>query len=354
MGKDSKKTVICLLCKKKFRRITNTHLWKYHRIAMEEYKDRFPNADIDAPQIKLRKEDCGHTWSKEDKEAQSRHMTKTKAQYEADTYRKRALAHYGLECFSCGKTSKNPKDFVVHHKDFLNFAYEFGNHDLENLEVYCKSCHTKLHNALSRSKGMFRGLSSIEKGFHFILKGLRDEFGLDLMDENFEGTPKRIARAYYEIFEGVRDTKKRIESILDSKFPAGKYNQMIISSNIEVYSMCPHHFLPVVYHIDVGYIPASKGFVLGISKLSRLVEILARRPIIQEALTQEIGVYLNAVKPLGVMVIVRGEHYCMKMRGVKQSNATMVTSYVSGAFLKDQKVRDEFTMLSSKSRGQGG
>ncbi|MBA7538785.1 GTP cyclohydrolase 1 [subsurface metagenome] len=182
----------------------------------------------------------------------------------------------------------------------------------------------------------------IEKGVHYILLGLANDYGLDLTDVNFEGTPKRVARMYGEIFGGIKDTKQQIKNILDSSFPSTN-KEMIIAKNISVYSMCPHHFLPVSYSVDLGYIP--NGNVLGVSKLTRLVEILAKRPVLQETLTEEIANYLQKINTLGVMVIVKGQHYCMKMRGVKQQNSTIITSAVRGVFDEDIKTRNEFMEL---------
>lgn len=109
--------------------------------------------------------------------------------------------------------------------------------------------------------------------------------------------------------------------------------------------MCPHHLLPVEYNISVGYIPHGK--VLGISKLSRLVEVLAKRPVLQETLTHDIVDYLNmSLGVAGAICEVEGVHFCMKMRGVKQQNSKMITSAISGVFKdKNNGARAEFLQL---------
>jgi GTP cyclohydrolase IA len=183
------------------------------------------------------------------------------------------------------------------------------------------------------------GSEFIENGVVLILQGLKRSFGLNLDDVNLKDTPKRVARAYAEIFSGIKDTDSQVDEILDSKFPGEGYDEMVVCSGIKVYSMCPHHLLPVEYTVNLAYIP--KESVLGISKLSRLADILARRPVLQEILTRDIGKALERLGPLGVAVTVSGIHYCMKMRGIKKEGS-VITSYVFGAFREDQKTKEEF------------
>lgn len=224
---------------------------------------------------------------------------------------------------------------------------EFDPHALyaphfDSTMVLCAFCYEKLYDEILDVMGRFVGISSIEKGMRYILEGLQQAFGLDLQDENFRDTPQRVARAYYEIFEGIKDTKKQVKDILSSFF-VSKNDEMIICKNIKVYSMCPHHFLPVEYDISVAYIP--NGKVLGISKLCRLVELLAKRPVLQEKLTEEITDSLQSIDVKGSACKVEGIHFCMKMRGVKQQNSKMITSSLEGVFLDDADVRMEFMNL---------
>lgn len=172
-------------------------------------------------------------------------------------------------------------------------------------------------------------------GMKKIISGL----GLDLNDPDLKDTPKRVLRGYYEILEGLLDTDEKINKILSITFPS-KYEGMIVEGPIHCYSLCPHHFLPIVYDIFVGYIP--KGKSLGLSKLPRLIELLARRPIIQEDLTRDIAEKIEKIlKPQGVAVFVKGTHFCMSMRGVR-NNASTVTSEVTGVFRKNIGTRMEF------------
>lgn len=194
------------------------------------------------------------------------------------------------------------------------------------------------------------GFNEIKAGVEQIFIGLNRGLGLNLKDENFTDTPKRVAKAYFEIFGGVKDTDKQIEEILSSSFPSDGYDQMIVCSGIRAYSMCPHHLLPVEYDVNVGYIPAEDGSVLGVSKLARIVEVLAKQPILQETLTKQIGESLERVRPGGVMVTVSGTHYCMRMRGVKMQAGGITTSYNSGAFRDDAKTREEFLQIIAMGR----
>uniref|UniRef100_A0A6M3JSM8 GTP cyclohydrolase I n=1 Tax=viral metagenome TaxID=1070528 RepID=A0A6M3JSM8_9ZZZZ len=196
------------------------------------------------------------------------------------------------------------------------------------------------------------GTDNIEKGFTIILEGLHQEFGLDLTDENLKDTPKRIARAYEEIFGGIKDTDKKVQEILATAFPSKEYNSVIFCAGIKTFSMCPHHFLPVEYTTALGYIPSDDGYVLGASKLARIVELLSKRPVLQERLTKDITKALDTIQPKGSAVVVSGIHYCMRMRGVKQ-NSTFETSSMSGVFMTKPDTRKEFFDLLTLAKRKG-
>jgi len=291
----------------------------------------------DLKQIERRKETSSRPKTKE----HIKKMTDTKREKYSkpwNTYRRRALEHYEHLCERCGNEFPE-ESLVVHHRDLNNVASELGNHQISNLMVLCKSCHGKLHNEISKLSYGFVGLSKVEKGMNLMLQGLRDEYGLDLNSEHFKDTPKRVARAYAEIFEGVKNTKEKIDRILSTAFTSDT-NQMIVVSGINVFSMCPHHFLPVEYFVSVGYIP--NGKVLGISKLPRLVELLAKRPVIQEDITTEIAQALMSIGSLGAAVSIEGKHLCMGMRGVKRPESVAHTSSMMGSFMEEHSTRSEF------------
>lgn len=182
----------------------------------------------------------------------------------------------------------------------------------------------------------------IRDGVYLILRGI----GIDpSQDPNFRETPDRVAKAYEEIFSGLCDTKAQVDKILSTTFPSN-YSQIIVETKLLTYSMCPHHLLPVRYEVALAYLPSSDGQVLGLSKLSRLVGVLAHRPVLQEALTEDITANLMLLEGcLGAACVIKGEHYCMQMRGVRQAHAMATTSSVKGVFMTDQTVKEEFFRL---------
>lgn len=120
---------------------------------------------------------------------------------------------------------------------------------------------------------------------------------------------------------------------------------MVVAKDITCFSMCPHHLLPVEYHVCVGYIPNKSGNVLGISKLSRLVTLFAKRLALQEAFTQEIVDCLEDIGVYGAIALAEGQHTCMRMRGSKSLDSTITTTAVSGIFADDRSTKSEFFEL---------
>jgi len=188
-------------------------------------------------------------------------------------------------------------------------------------------------------------LESIEKGVELILTGIFEDISI-LSDENFRDTPKRVARAYQELCKGINNPP----NILSVSFPGKGYDSMIFSKDITVYSLCPHHLLPVKYNLAIGYIPSENGRVVGASKLTRVAENLAAAPILQEELTKRIADYFEQIEPKGIAVVVSGEHDCMRIRGVKQQNATFETSEMRGLFRESLSVKTEFFELMKLSK----
>lgn len=154
----------------------------------------------------------------------------------------------------------------------------------------------------------------------------------------FKGTPERLVRMYKDFCW----SQKRIGEELDKQFKVFEdgYGSMLVVKDIDVWALCPHHFLPCQFRVFIGYIPSGK--VLGLSKFARIAETLARRPVIQEQYSTEVAdVIEGRLKPKGVAVYVVGRHGCMTSRGVKQ-HSDVVTSVVRGDFLKEAATREEF------------
>ncbi len=177
----------------------------------------------------------------------------------------------------------------------------------------------------------------IEKAIRDILEAIgEDPKRKDLLD-----TPRRVAEMYEEIFAGIhQDPKKELEIILDQK-----HNEIILLKGIPLYSCCEHHLLPFVGKAHVAYIPKG-GRVTGLSKLARLVDILAKRPQVQERLTTQIAeIIMSKLKPKGCMVVIEVEHLCMSFRGLRKPGILTVTSAVRGIFQENEKTRAETLAL---------
>ena len=177
---------------------------------------------------------------------------------------------------------------------------------------------------------------AIEKAVVQMIKA----FGENPSREGLKDTPRRIAEMYTEIFAGL--TQDPVEELLVG-FEEG-HREMVILKDIPFYSMCEHHFLPFYGVVHAGYIPS--GRVVGISKIARVVEIFARRPQLQERLTTQIAETINsALLPHGVAVVIRAEHLCMTMRGIKKPGTNILTSAMRGRFQESDVTRAEFLSL---------
>ena len=162
--------------------------------------------------------------------------------------------------------------------------------------------------------------------------------GEDPTRDGLKRTPERVARMYEELMAGYQVDPK--ELVNDALFEVD-YSEMVIVKDIEFYSLCEHHMLPFFGKAHVAYIPNRK--VLGLSKIPRIVDMFARRLQVQERLTQQIMNFLEELlQPQGVAVVMEGMHMCSMMRGVKKSQAKMITSAISGYFKTNSKTRSEF------------
>ncbi len=155
-------------------------------------------------------------------------------------------------------------------------------------------------------------------------------------------TPRRVARAYAELFAGLRvDPGQVLKTAFDED-----HNELVLVRDIDVQSFCEHHLLPFTGVAHVGYIPGEAGRVAGLSKLARLVEVYSRRPQVQERLTSQIADQLyESLEASGVIVVVECEHTCMSMRGIRKQGSTTVTSAVRGLLQSDARTRAEAMAL---------
>ncbi|MGW0431891.1 GTP cyclohydrolase I FolE [Micromonospora sp. NPDC003197] len=155
-------------------------------------------------------------------------------------------------------------------------------------------------------------------------------------------TPARVARAYAELFAGLRVDPTQV---LTTTFEAN-HEELVVVRDIDVMSLCEHHLLPFRGVAHIGYIPGPNGRITGLSKLARLVEVYARRPQVQERLTSQIAdLLMTQLDPRGVIVVLECEHMCMAMRGIQKTGAKTITSAVRGLLQRDAKSRAEAMSL---------
>lgn len=166
---------------------------------------------------------------------------------------------------------------------------------------------------------------------------IMDVLGLDLNDDSLKGTPDRVAKMYIdEIFSGLNPKNKPKVALFENKY---NYNEMLVEKNITFYSNCEHHFVPIIGKAHVAYI--SSGKVIGLSKLNRLVQYYAKRPQVQERLTNQIGTDLQEI--LGtkdVAVIIDAKHLCVSSRGIKDDTSATVTTFYGGKFASSEKITE--------------
>jgi len=167
-----------------------------------------------------------------------------------------------------------------------------------------------------------------------------EAIGEDPTREGLLDTPRRIAEMYGELFSGLRQDPREV---LSAGFQES-HREMVILKDIPFYSLCEHHFLPFHGRAHVGYVP--NGRIVGASKIARAVDILARRPQMQERLTGQIAdAIVEGLSPDGVAVVIQAEHLCMTMRGVQKAGTTLITSAIRGAFRRRAVTRSEFLAL---------
>ena len=183
-------------------------------------------------------------------------------------------------------------------------------------------------------------LAKIEEGVRLILEGVGEDTGRP----GIKDTPKRVAEFYREVFSGLEaDTAGLLTPIMGES-----HDEMVLIKDIPFFSMCEHHLTPFFGRAHIAYIPA-EGKIVGLSKLAKALEVLAKRPQVQERLTAQLAdLIMDSLEPKGAMVVVDCEHLCMSMRGVKKPGSRTVTSAVRGIFRSKASTRTEMLELIKK------
>jgi GTP cyclohydrolase I len=180
------------------------------------------------------------------------------------------------------------------------------------------------------------------RGYEMILEALK-LMGYDTSEDNFCDTAARAARAVTELIRPVSEIQAELDQLMIKTFPA-RYDEMVISKHNICFGVCPHHLLPVVYRVSVAYLPMDR--VVGISKLSRVIRLMARRPVLQENFTHELADLLfTRLNSRGSAAYIEGLHMCMAARGIEAHEARVVTSAVRGIFRDQLATRQEFLDL---------
>jgi GTP cyclohydrolase IA len=178
------------------------------------------------------------------------------------------------------------------------------------------------------------------------VRQILSHIGEDPTREGLVKTPYRVARAYEYLTKGYdQDPKEVINKAMFTE----DYSEMVLVKDIDFFSLCEHHLLPFFGRANVAYIPQHR--IVGLSKVARLVEVFSRRLQVQERLTTQVAnTIMEELDPLGVGVIIRAEHLCMRMRGVEKQNSIVTTSAMLGAFRNQQATREEFITLVNGGR----
>ena len=224
---------------------------------------------------------------------------------------------------------------IIKNENLLN---GFSNHEIGDDHLFTGLETPMKKDAFKLSDG------EKKKKIAILFEEIMDVMGLDLTDDSLKGTPERVAKMYIdEIFSGLNPVNKPKVALFDNKY---QYNQMLVEKDITFYSNCEHHFVPIFGKAHVAYM--SSGKVIGLSKINRIVDYFARRPQVQERLTNQIGNDLKEI--LGtedVAVIIDAKHLCVSSRGIKDETSSTTTSFYSGKFKNDNTKKELLHYLNS-------
>jgi GTP cyclohydrolase I len=217
---------------------------------------------------------------------------------------------------------------TIENENLLN---GFSNHEIGDDHLFTGLETPMKKDAFKLSDG------EKKKKIAILFEEIMDVMGLDLTDDSLKGTPERVAKMYIdEIFSGLNPVNKPKVALFDNKY---QYNQMLVEKDITFYSNCEHHFVPIIGKAHISYI--SSGKVIGLSKLNRIVQYYAKRPQVQERLTNQIAEELKGV--LGtedVAVIIDAKHLCVSSRGIKDDTSATVTAFYGGTFNTSAKIAE--------------
>ncbi len=179
--------------------------------------------------------------------------------------------------------------------------------------------------------------------FEEAIKTILEIIGEDVDRKGLIDTPKRVYKAFQYMTKGYQENPKEI---LNQALFESTNNEMVVVRDIEFYSLCEHHLLPIIGKASIAYIPNKK--VVGLSKIPRMVEVYARRLQLQEQLAEQIAdAMISSINPLGVGVVIEARHMCMEMRGVEKVHSTTISSALRGQFL-EQRTREEFFSIINR------
>ncbi|MBJ2174629.1 GTP cyclohydrolase I FolE [Aureibaculum sp. A20] len=212
-----------------------------------------------------------------------------------------------------------------------NHLHNFSDHEIGDDHLY-----TGLETPLTADAFSISDSEKKEK-IAYLFQEIMKVMGLDLNDDSLKGTPNRVAKMYIdEIFSGLNPANKPKIALFDNKY---QYNQMLVEKNITFYSNCEHHFVPIIGRAHLAYV--SSGKVIGLSKLNRIVQYYAKRPQVQERLTNQIANELVTIlETEDVAVIIDAKHLCVSSRGIQDDTSSTVTSFYGGVFKSPSKIAE--------------
>ena len=190
---------------------------------------------------------------------------------------------------------------------------------------------------------------TVEKACEKLLEALDETYGIvPFGDDNFKDTPARMARMYAEILNPALTAKSVVARMVQKTFPC-RSGEMVVVRGVRTVGLCPHHMLPVDYRVAAAYIPEAGGRVIGLSKLPRIIDLLCRKPVLQESFVGDVADALMDIEGCrGAACYAEGRHYCMILRGVRQHESETVASALRGIFNDEPAARAEFLELARK------